>query len=122
MSVYPSVERGAFMVLLPIPKGTTVKPALAMSATRNRHPRSALWRNSCFIFAMGRKVRSPQCAKWLSARNCVRRAGLWLRQIQSALKRALFTVDFLLQLQDGIEQRFGARRAAGHIDVHGNYL
>src|SRR5215472_1186319 len=45
-----------------------------------------------------------------------------LSDVEGALKRSLFRVDFLLQLEDGKEKRFGARRAAGNVDVNGKHL
>ena len=45
-----------------------------------------------------------------------------LREIQCALERTLFAVDFFLELEDGVEDGFGARRATGDVDVHGDNL
>jgi len=45
-----------------------------------------------------------------------------LRKIQGALEGALFAVDFFLELEDGVENSFGARRATGNVDVNGNDL
>src|SRR5215467_8989951 len=45
-----------------------------------------------------------------------------LREIQGALKRALFVLDLFLKLENGVKQRLGPGRAAGHVNVHGNYL
>src|SRR5438445_5108608 len=50
------------------------------------------------------------------------RESLASTDVEGALKRALFAVDLLLQLQNGIEQRFGTRRASGNVNVHRNDL
>src|SRR6266481_2033110 len=41
---------------------------------------------------------------------------------ECALEGTLLAVDFLLELKDGEEKSFGARRAAGDVDVDGNDL
>jgi len=43
-------------------------------------------------------------------------------EIEGALEGALFSVDFFLELEDCIEDGFGAWRAAGDVDVHGDDL
>src|SRR5690348_4859831 len=48
--------------------------------------------------------------------------ALGLGEIQGALEAAAFGVDFLLKLEDGVEESFGARRAAGDVNVNRNYL
>ena len=40
-----------------------------------------------------------------------------LVEVEGALEGAFFVVDFLLQLEDGVEEGFGARWAAGNVDV-----
>src|SRR2546426_12538572 len=50
-------------------------------------------------------------------------AGLRLSsEIQHALEGAFFAVNLLLKLENGVEKRFGARRAAGNVNVDGNDL
>src|SRR5216683_470720 len=50
-------------------------------------------------------------------------AGLRLSsEIQRALEGAFFAVNLLLKLENGVEKRFGARRAAGNVNVDGNDL
>src|SRR5216683_4141034 len=50
-------------------------------------------------------------------------AGLRLSsEIQHALEGAFFAVNLLLELENGVEKRFGARRAAGNVNVDGNDL
>src|SRR5713101_9029008 len=43
-------------------------------------------------------------------------------EIQHALEGAFFAVNLLLELENGVEKRFGARRAAGNVNVDGNDL
>jgi len=43
-------------------------------------------------------------------------------EIEGALEGALFGVNFFLELQNGVEDGFGARRAAGNVDIHGDDL
>jgi len=45
-----------------------------------------------------------------------------LGEIQCALEGALFVVDFLLQLENGVENGLGTWRAAGNVDIDGNHL
>jgi hypothetical protein len=45
-----------------------------------------------------------------------------LVQVEGALEGAFFAVDFLLELEDGVEQSFGARWAAGDVNVDGEDL
>jgi hypothetical protein len=41
-----------------------------------------------------------------------------LREIEGAFEGTLFVIDFFLELEDSVEDSFGARRAAGDVDVH----
>src|SRR5439155_2251697 len=45
-----------------------------------------------------------------------------LGKIQCALERTLFAVDLLLELEDGVENSFGTRRASRDVNVNGNNL
>src|SRR5260370_26428199 len=45
-----------------------------------------------------------------------------LGEIKCALEGTLFIVDLLLELEDGVENSFGARRAARHVNIDGNDL
>src|SRR5580765_3934608 len=51
-----------------------------------------------------------------------RRKSVLLREIQCALEGALFVVDFLLQLENGVENGLGTWRTAGNVDIDGNHL
>jgi len=45
-----------------------------------------------------------------------------LREIEGAFEGTLFVIDFFLELKDGVENGFGARRAAGNVDVNREHL
>ena len=45
-----------------------------------------------------------------------------LGEVEGALKGTLFGFDFLLELENGVKNSFGARRAAGNVDVDGDDL
>jgi len=45
-----------------------------------------------------------------------------LGEIEGALEGALLSVDLFLELENGVEDGFGARGTAGDVDVHGNDL
>jgi hypothetical protein len=45
-----------------------------------------------------------------------------LRKIQCTFEGAFFVVDFLLQLEDGVEDGFGPRGAARDVHIDGNHL
>ncbi len=45
-----------------------------------------------------------------------------LREVEGAFEGTLFVIDFFLELKNGVENGFGARRAAGDVDVDGKHL
>jgi hypothetical protein len=49
--------------------------------------------------------------------SCVR-----LNEIEGAFEGTLFVIDFFLKLKDGVENGFGARRAARDVDVDWEHL
>src|SRR5262249_45431793 len=65
-----------------------------------------------------KQITPVEKARWLEE------ATGWsaLREVQGALEGALFGVDLLLQLQNGIEQCLGPRRAPGNVYVDGQHL
>jgi len=70
-------------------------------------------------FQAGHEKHIPCCAR---DDQELPHVGSLLREVKGALEGALFGFDLLLELQNGVENGFWTRRAAGNVDIDGDDL